>query len=59
MDTKKNNQCTSHGEDQYTKKIMMKSNYKNTQNKWQEDYANWFIELIKKIFFSRNFKGIY
>ena len=29
----------------YTK-IMMKSNYKNTQNKWQEDYANWFIELI-------------
>ena len=39
------------------KKIMMKSNYKNTQNKWQEDFANWFIELIKNIFFSRNLKG--
>ena len=33
----------------YTK-IMMKPNYNDTQNKWQEDYANWFIELIKKIF---------
>ena len=31
----------------YTK-IMIKPNYKNTRNKWQEDYANWFIELIKK-----------
>ena len=31
----------------YTK-IMMKSNYKDIQNKLQEDYANWFIELIKK-----------
>ena len=48
VDTKKNNQCTSHNGNQYTKKIMMKSNYKNTQNKWQEDYENWFIELIKK-----------
>ena len=42
----------------YTK-IIMKSNYKNTQNKWQDNYAKWFIEL-KKIFqinqFSRNFK---
>ena len=27
---------------------MMKFNYKNTQNKLQEDYANWFIEQIKK-----------
>ena len=27
--------------------MMMKSNYKNTQNKWQEDYAKWFIELKK------------
>ena len=47
MNTKKNNQCTSHGENKYTR-IMMKSNYKNTQNKLQEDYVNWFIELIKK-----------
>ena len=31
----------------YTK-IMMKSNYKNTQNKWQMNYENWFIDLIKK-----------
>ena len=44
---------------------MMKSNYKNTQKKWQNDYAKWFIELNKKkIFkkkkeFSRNFKGFY
>ena len=43
---------------------MMKSNYKNTQNKLQEDCANWFIELIKKgylkkITFSKNFKGFY
>ena len=30
-------------------KIMMKSNYKNTQNKWQENYAKWFIELKKNI----------
>ena len=30
----------------YTK-VMMKSNYKNTQNKWQEDYVKWFIELKK------------
>ena len=50
MDTKKNNQCTSHGENKYTR-IMMKSNYKNTQNKWQEDYAKWFIELNKKKIF--------
>ena len=45
----------------YTK-IIMKSNYKNTQNKWQDNYAKWFIEL-KKIFqinkFSRNFKWFY
>ena len=26
-------------------KIMMKSNYKNTRNKWQKNYAKWFIEL--------------
>ena len=43
---------------------MMKSNYKNTQNKLQEDCANWFIELIKKgylkkITFPKNFKGFY
>ena len=43
---------------------MIKSNYKNTQNKWQEDYAKWFIELnkkktFKKKKFSRNFKGFY
>ena len=43
---------------------MMKSNYKNTQNKLQEDCANWFIELIKKrylkkISFLKNFKGFY
>ena len=44
MVTKKNNQCTSHGENKYTQ-IMIKSNYKNTQNKLQEDYAKWFIEL--------------
>ena len=30
--------------------IMMKPNYNDIQNKWQEDYTNWFIELIKKIF---------
>ena len=40
------------GTNQYTKKKMtIKSNYKNTQNKWQENYANWFIELIKKLYF--------
>ena len=27
---------------------MIKFNYKNVQNKWQENHANWFIELIKK-----------
>ena len=32
----------------YTK-IIIKSNYKNTQNKWQENYAKWFIELKKNI----------
>ena len=37
----------------YTK-IMMKPNYNDTQNKWQKDYANWFIELIKKIFEKKN-----
>ena len=33
MDTKKNNQYTNHDGNQYTQKTMMKSNYKNTQNK--------------------------
>ena len=33
----------------YTK-IMIKSNYKN---KWQENYAKWFIELNKKKIFKR------
>ena len=42
----------------YTK-IMIKPNYKNTRNKWQEDYANWFIKPIKKNIFLRNFKGVY
>ena len=46
MDTKKNNQCISHSKKQYTQ-IMMKSNYKNTQNKQWENYAEWFIELNK------------
>ena len=36
---------------------MIKSNYKNIQNKWQEDYAKLFIELkkkdIKKIVFKK------
>ena len=32
MDNKKNNQWTNHGENQYTQKIMMKSNYKNIEN---------------------------
>ena len=32
---------------------MMKSNYKNVQNKWQADYANWFIELITKNIFQK------
>ena len=27
---------------------MIKFNYKNVQNKWQENHAKWFIELIKK-----------
>ena len=40
--------CKSWWKSIYTK-IMMKSNYKNTQNKWEKDYANWFIELIKKM----------
>ena len=38
---------------------MMKSNYKNTQNKLQENYVKWFIErkkIFKKNQFSRNFK---
>ena len=45
----------------YTK-IMMKSNYKNTQNKKQDNYEKWFIELNKKYIkkkFSRNLKGFY
>ena len=33
MNTKKNNQFTSHDENQNTQKLIMKSNYKNTQNK--------------------------
>ena len=28
---------------------MTKSNYKNAQNKWQENYVKWFIELKKYI----------
>ena len=38
----------------YTK-IMMKSKYKYIQNKWQRDYANGFIELIKKIYSKKLF----
>ena len=39
----------------YTK-IIIKFNYKNTQNKLQEDYTNWFIELIKRKIFKKWFK---
>ena len=28
--------------------MKIKSYYKNAQNKWQENYAKWIIELIKK-----------
>ena len=31
----------------YTK-ITIKYDYKNIQNKWQDNYAKWFIELNKK-----------
>ena len=39
---------------------MIKSNYMNTQNKWQENNAKWFIELQKyilreSVFKSKNF----
>ena len=51
MDTKKiimqMSMCKSWWKSIYTK-IIMKSNYKNKQNKWQENYAIWFIELNKK-----------
>ena len=40
--------CKSWWKSIYTK-IIIKSNYKNTQNKWQENYAIWFIELNKKM----------
>ena len=30
--------------------MIIKSNYKNAQNIWQRNYANWFIKLNKKIF---------
>ena len=36
------------GTNQYTKKMAIKSNYKNVQNKWQKNYEKWFIKLIKK-----------
>ena len=32
---------------------MMKSNYKNVQKKLQDNYANWFIELIIKNIFQK------
>ena len=53
MDTKKNNQCTSHGENKYTR-IMMKSNYENAYDKWHENYTNWFIKLILKKRYFKN-----
>ena len=39
--------CKSWWKSIYTE-IIMKFNYKKTQNKWQENYATWFIELNKK-----------
>ena len=33
---------------QYTQKIMMKSNYNTVQNKWRKNYAKWFTKLNKK-----------
>ena len=35
---------------------MIKSNYMNTQNKWQENNAKWFIELKKYILRESVFK---
>ena len=36
-------------ESKYTQ-VMVKSNYKNVQDKWHENHTNWFIKLIEKIF---------
>ena len=33
---------------------MIKTNYKNIQNKLLKNYAKWFIELIKNIYFKKS-----
>ena len=56
MDTNKYNQCTSQGEDQYTKKwwwnLITRIHKINEKMIMQIDLLNW----LKK-YFSRNFKG--
>ena len=33
--------------------MIIKSSYENAQNMWQKNYAKWFIEIIKYIYFKK------